>query len=88
MQTKEMTRAAPAGTLRDPLVIDRLVGTIDKSPTTLLQSAATAAAQAKTRPQIAVHRFQTRHLIVGRWPYQRTVIVVTVRTLILREVAR
>jgi hypothetical protein len=88
MQSTESMRAALAGTRRDPQVIDRLVGTIGKSPTTLLQRAATVAAQTKTRPQIAVCRFQSRRLIIGRWPYQRTIIVVTVRTLILREVAQ
>jgi hypothetical protein len=35
-----------------------------------------------------VRRFQTRQLTVGRWPYQRIVVVVTVKSLILREVAQ
>jgi hypothetical protein len=88
MRPKKAVRAALAGTRRDPLDVDRLVGTIAHSPNTLLRPAATAAAQPKTRPQITVRRFQTRQLTVGRWPYQRIVVVVTVKSLILREVAQ
>jgi hypothetical protein len=87
MQTKEMMRAALAGTRRDPQV-DRLVGTIAQSPNIPLRPAATAAARGKPRRQIALRRFQTRRLTAGRWPYQRIVVVVTVRSLILREVTR
>jgi hypothetical protein len=87
MQTKNEGRAALAGTLRDPRMIDRLVGAIEKSPSTVVNRAATAAAQAK-RPQIAVRRFGACRLTVGSWSHQRTITVVTVSPLILREVAR
>jgi hypothetical protein len=81
MRTKNEGTAALAGTLRDPRMIDRLVGAIEKSPSTVVNRAATAAAQAKTRPQIAVRG-------LGRWSHQRTITVVTVSPLILREVVR
>ena len=39
------------------------------------------------RPAIIIRRVRTRRLTVGRWPRQREIIVVTIKTLILREVA-
>jgi hypothetical protein len=40
------------------------------------------------RPAIIIRRVRTRRLTVGRWPCQREIIVVTIKTLILSEVVR
>jgi hypothetical protein len=85
MRPKKAVRAALAGTRRDPLDVDRLVGTINKSPSILHKVAATAATQTSQRP-VTVRRVRTRRLMVGRWPRQRQIIVVTIRTLTLGEV--
>jgi hypothetical protein len=37
---------------------------------------------------ITLRRLQTRRLTVGRWPRQREIIVITIKTLILDEFAR
>jgi hypothetical protein len=88
MYTETAARAAPAAILRDPMVIDRLVGTTDKSPTILLRVASTAAAHTGRRPQFIVRRVQTRRLRVGRWPRQRDSVVITIKTLVLSQVGR
>lgn len=44
MSSQDTKRAAPAGTERDPQVIDRLVGAIDTSPSTSGKTAATTTA--------------------------------------------
>jgi hypothetical protein len=44
MSTQDTKRAAPAATVRDPQVIDRLVGAIDTSPSTSSETAATTTA--------------------------------------------
>jgi hypothetical protein len=44
MSAQDTKRAAPAGTVRDPQVIDRLVGAIDTSPSTSGETAATTTA--------------------------------------------
>lgn len=88
MQTKNEGRAALAGTLRDPRMIDRLVGAIGTSPSRGQGLPATAARKTGRRLQITVRRHQSRQLTVGRWPRQRQVIVVTIKTLTLGEVAR
>jgi hypothetical protein len=85
MQSTKTARAALASTRRDPQVIDRLVGAINKSPSILHKVAATAATQTSHRP-VTVRRVRTRRLMVGRWPRQRQIIVVTIRTLTLGEV--
>jgi hypothetical protein len=51
MSEQDDERAAPAGTLRDPHVSDRLVGAIIESPSIFLEEAATAGVQtAAVRP--------------------------------------
>jgi hypothetical protein len=44
MSAQDTKRAAPASTVRDPQVIDRLVGAIDTSPSTSGKTAATTTA--------------------------------------------